>query len=194
MAGLTQPERLLYLNDNNITDISAVSGLTNLIRLSLSRTSISDISPLVGLTNLRLLYLSHNNITDISAVSGLTNLADLYLDGNDITDISVVSGLTNLRILLFRGNSISDLSPLVASVGLGSDDFVVVSENPLNRASIKTHIPALQNRGVTVGFDNVSVKVVEPVKRSRSEPPRRDFEQSIGGHHYHCGYGNFAPP
>ena len=37
---------------------------------------------------------------------------------------------------------------------LHSGDLVWLRENPLNYASIKTHIPALLSRGVTVDFDN----------------------------------------
>ena len=51
-------------------------------------------------------------------------------------------------------NSISDISPLVANTGLGSGDTVDLRRNPLSSASINTHIPALQRRGVTVEFDS----------------------------------------
>ena len=37
---------------------------------------------------------------------------------------------------------------------MGSGDEIDVRSNPLDYASIKTHIPALQSRGVTVEFDN----------------------------------------
>ena len=64
-----------------------------------------------------------------------------------------MAGLINLIELSLENNSISDISPLVANAGLGSGDTVSVSENPLNHASINTHIPALQSRGVEVYFD-----------------------------------------
>ena len=175
VSGLTN---LTYLNlvGNSISDISAVSGLTNLTRLILHDNDISDISAVSGLTNLTLLRLGGNDISDISAVSGLTNLTSLYLDNNDISDISAVSGLTNLAYLELGGNSvshisavsglkyltrlnlsnndISDISPLIASKGLDSGDTVDVRGNPLSYASIHTHIPTLQGRGVEVYFDD----------------------------------------
>ena len=58
-------------------------------------------------------------------------------------------------------NNITDLSPLVANTGLGSGDWIDVKENPLNYASIKTHIPALQSRGVAVEFDDVVTELVD---------------------------------
>ena len=145
---------ILALGGNNISDISAVSGLTNLGRLVLGGNNISDISAVSDLTNLEVLWLSENNITGLSGLAGLTNLGRLGLGGNNIMDISELAGLTNLTRLWLWGNNISDISPLVANAGLGSGDEVDVKGNPLNRASIETHIPALESRGVTVEFDN----------------------------------------
>ena len=148
--------RYLDLTSNSISDISALSRLTNLEILYIWGNSISDISVLSRLTNLKELYTGSNSISDISSLSGLTNLTMLYLDRNSISDISVLSRLTNLKVLDLDRNSISDISPLVANTGLGSGDTVDLKSNPLSNASINTHIPALQRRGVTVEFDSSS--------------------------------------
>ena len=145
----------LFLSDNAVSNISPLSGLNNLTHLTLSGNSISNISPLSGLNNLTWLDLDNNSISDISVLSGLNNLTWLDLWGNAITDISALSGLVFLTRLYLSNNSISDISPLVANTGLGSGDFVDVSENPLNAASINTHIPALESRGVTVEAEDL---------------------------------------
>ena len=152
LTGLTQLT-VLFLGNNSISDISPLTGLTNLKTLVLENNSISDISPLAGLTNLTQLRLYINSISDISPLAGLTQLTSLGLGRNNISDISPLAGLTNLTTLTLWTNSISDLSPLVANTGLGEGDRIDVSENPLNSASINTHIPALQSRGVEVYFD-----------------------------------------
>ena len=149
----------LYLWDNNISDISMVAGLTNLTRLWLWDNNISDLSPIAGLTQFTDLDLGLNNITDISAVAGLANLTRLWLDENQITDISAMAGLTQLNELYLDENQITDISPLVVNVGLASGDEVDLRGNPLNNTSIKTHVPALQSRGVLVEFDNIIVQV-----------------------------------
>ena len=151
VSGLTNLESL-NLRNNSITDISAVSGLTNLESLNLRNNSISDLSAVSGLTNLESLNLRNNSISDLSAVSGLTNLTWLNLRNNSISDLSAVSGLTSLTFLILDNNNVSDLSPLVENTGLGSGGTVSLWENPLSEASINTHIPALQSRGVTVEF------------------------------------------
>ena len=145
----------------NISDLTGLEGATNLRTLDvetenrwINSNSVSDLSPLTGLTKLRSLFLGDNNISDISTVAGLTKLTRLHLWNNNISDISAVAALTNLTSLWLQENNISDISPLVANAGLGSGDTVNVWRNPLSYQSIHTHIPTLQQRGVTVEFNN----------------------------------------
>ncbi len=153
VAGLTNLTEL-NLWGNSISDISPVAGLINLTQLDLDGNALSDISAVAGLTNLTFLDIWGTPISDISPVAGLTNLTVLGLGHNFISDISPVAGLTNLTQLWILHNSISDLSPLIANTGLGEGDRGVVTRNPLSSLSINTYVPALQNRGVTVEFDN----------------------------------------
>ena len=104
--------RDLTIRFNQISDISALSGLSNLTVLRLSCNQLIDIIALSGLTNLKYLNLANNQIGDISALSGLSNLTDLRLSGNQISDISALSGITNLKCLYLDFNQISDISAL----------------------------------------------------------------------------------
>ena len=159
LSSMTHLTSLSLLN-NNIADVSALipvlSDLTDLRDLNLNDNDITNLSPLAVLTNLTSLHLWNNNISDISAIVVLTNLTNLYLGNNSISDLSPLAELTNLTSLNLWNNNISDILPLVENTGLGSQDWgwVGVRENPLSYQSIHTHIPALQNRGVTVEFDN----------------------------------------
>jgi len=108
----------LYLNSNQIVDITALSGLTNLTELRLYGNQIVDITALSGLTNLRNLWLSHNQIVDISALSALTNLTELHLDNNEIANLGALSSLTNLTELWLPENQIVDISPLASLTNL----------------------------------------------------------------------------
>ena len=143
-------------SNKGIRSLAGLEHATNLQRLNLDSNSISDLSALSNLTNLTELSLQWNDISDISVLSNLTNLEILYLRGNSISSISALSNLTNLTSLRLQDNNISDISPLVANTGLGSGDEVNLKSNPLSSASINTHIPALQRRGVTVEFDSSS--------------------------------------
>ncbi len=151
LRGLTKLERL-GLFANSIEDVTPLRGLTRLEWLGLSDTSISDVTPLRELTRLEILGLSDNSIEDVTPLRGLTRLEWLGLSDNSIANIAPLSNLTNLQRLGLSDNSISDLAPLVANTGLGEGDEIDVSNNPLSATSINTHIPALQSRGVDVGF------------------------------------------
>ena len=125
----------LYATSENITNLTGLEHATNLTELGLVDNNITDISPLAGLTKLRLLWLDNNSISDIFAIAGLTNLSELRL----------------------LNNAISDISPLVRNAGLGSADWIDLRGNFLNNASINTHIPTLQSRGIVVEFDEIVV-------------------------------------
>ena len=155
VTGLTNL-KVLSLWANSISDISPVEALTNLTELYLSGNLISDISPVADSNQLTWLHLQSNRISDIAALASLTNLTALRLDHNSISDISVLSKLIQLTELRLDRNSLTDISPLVANTGLRNGDTVGVRENPLSSTSIKTHIPILQSRGVTVEFDDVT--------------------------------------
>jgi Leucine-rich repeat (LRR) protein len=108
----------LYLDNNQISDVSALSGLTNLVWLHLENNQISDISALSNLTNLTYLYLYNNQISDILALSSLTNLTHVRLDNNQIIDISALSSLTNLIRLYLNDNQIVGISALSSMTNL----------------------------------------------------------------------------
>jgi len=110
----------LSLDFNQISDISPLSGMTNLTSLSLDSNQISDISLFSGMTNLTDLSLDFNQISDISPLSGMINFTSLSLDSNQISDISLLSGMTNLINLSLGYNQISDISPLLGMTNLTS--------------------------------------------------------------------------
>ena len=146
--------RCLNLSENNIDgNISALLGLTGLTCLRLGGNEIDDVSPLSGLVNLSTLILSDNNISDVSPLSGLVNLSTLDLSDNDISDISPLSGLIGLDWLDLSNNSVSDIQPLVDNPGIGGT--IILDNNPLDAPSYYEGIPELEDRGVTVTYEGV---------------------------------------
>jgi cysteine-rich repeat protein len=120
LSGLTNLVSI-NLGWNRISDISPLNSLTNLVGISLHHNNISDISPLNSLinpTNLTYIDFTNNQISDISSLSGLTNLASLRIFRNQISDISSLSGLTNLNSLDLAYNQISDISSLSGLINL----------------------------------------------------------------------------
>ncbi len=125
---------------NRISDISALSNLTNLTTLHLVWNEISDISPLSNLTSLTILTLAFNQIEDISSLSGLTELTTLTLAENQISDISALSALTKLEGLFLLGNQITDISPLSALINITN---LRLDMNQINDISPLSNLTAL---------------------------------------------------
>jgi hypothetical protein len=116
LTGLEHATNLtvLYLEMNQVSNLSPIAGLTKLTDLYVGYNRITDISPLSGLTNLRkLTFYDNADISDISSLSGLTQLTSLHFGSNQVSDISALSGLTNLTSLSFSVNPVSDISALV---------------------------------------------------------------------------------
>jgi len=121
LTGLTNLTGL-DLGSNHISDITPLARLNNLTWISLDGNQISDTTPLTGLTNLTELGLGSNHISDTTPLAGLTNLTSLNLSGNQINDsgITPLAGLTNLTELDLISNHISDTTPLAGLTNLTS--------------------------------------------------------------------------
>ena len=104
--------RELYLQSNQISDLTPLQNLTGLLVLLLWNNQISDLKPLKNLTSLKRLYLSYNQISDLKPLKNLTSLEELSLTSNQISDLSPLQNLTGLVYLYLDNNQISDLNPL----------------------------------------------------------------------------------
>ena len=108
----------LDLDDNLISDVSPLKDLINLTWLDVDDNEISDLSPFENMTKLTYLDLNGNKISDLSSLKNMTELMELDLDGNKISDISALKDLINLKILDLHDNEILDISPLKNMVNL----------------------------------------------------------------------------
>ena len=84
LLGLTE----LDATGSSIANLEGVQYCADLTRLWLYENKIVDISALSGLTNLNSLALGSNNVVDISALSGLADLDSLGLGNNQIVSIA----------------------------------------------------------------------------------------------------------
>lgn len=124
--------------------------LLDLTHLTAQERGIENLTGLEHAHNLRRLDLYGNAISDISPLADLTQLAGLYISDNNISDISPLAELEQLKKLHIWDNNISDISPLAELKNLTE---LYITRNPLSYASINIHIPALQAKGIVMGFD-----------------------------------------
>lgn len=105
----------MWLNENQIQDISVVRGMKKLSQLSLCGNKLTDVQAAMDLPRLRSLDLSRNAIETLPEdMSGLKSLISLDLSDNPgITDVSSVSSVKSLqRLSLVGDNAIKDIRPL----------------------------------------------------------------------------------
>ena len=160
LANLTQLT-YLFLGDTAVSDVAPLANLTQLTELSLSNTAVSDVAPLANLTQLTYLFLGDTAVSDVAPLANLTQLTGLYLWYTSVSDVAPLANLTQLTQLELNGTAVSDVAPLVGLnlTGISWDSNSIglsLTGCPLSYASIHTHIPALQAKGIEVRFDNVA--------------------------------------
>ncbi len=105
---------------NNI--IGPLADFTNLEELELDFLGAPaiDISFLSNLGKLRKLTIYNSQIADISPLSDLSNLENLIFEANGYKDLFPLAKLTKLKSLELASNSINDFGPLAELENLGS--------------------------------------------------------------------------
>ena len=167
--------RSLQLLNNKITDISSLTGPTNLVslglygnhvtnlnlatfptlgELNLGTNQLTNIGFLTGAVSLQTNVLTLNSITNLTPLTGLTNLTWLDLSYNSASNLTPLVGLKKLRFLDLSYNRFVDLAPLITNAqqgGLGSNDVLYVTGDPLTSFATTNQIPTLRNTyGLTV--------------------------------------------
>ncbi|MFC2159664.1 CotH kinase family protein, partial [Actinomycetota bacterium] len=86
---------ILNLRRNDITDITALSGLKELVYLNIhSNRNIESIAPIAGLTSLRTLIMRNVNAgKEVELLANLVNLKKLNIRNCSISDISFIADL-----------------------------------------------------------------------------------------------------
>ena len=145
LAGLSGV-RELDLRDNAITDLSPLSDLSELEVLDLSGNRIEELWPLAGLPALQRLNLSDNRIDDIATLSGLTGLEVLDLSGNRIEELWPLAGLPALERLNLSGNRITDIDMLSGLSGL---EVLLLNRNRVADVEVLSPLTGLANLGLS---------------------------------------------
>jgi len=147
LTGLNYATNLtkLYLCNNNLTNISLLSGLTKMKYLYLWQNfNLADLSSLAAMTNLRYLQVFDCNITDIGVVSNFTKLEGLSLGNNLISNISPVNDINTLKYLSVSNNDISNIYAVADINGLLELDLSDNYISDINALSGLTNIVKLK--------------------------------------------------
>ena len=126
------------LSDNDLTVIGASIALTD---LSLTDCNLSSITPLAGLHNLVRLDLSGNSIRDLTALTNMHQLEQLHLSYNAVNSIGVVSSLPELRVLDLSYNNLNSIATIGTCVAIEELD---VTHNKLSDISAVGNLKKLK--------------------------------------------------
>jgi predicted Ser/Thr protein kinase len=110
----------LYVNYQELSDISPLSQLQNLTNVNLRHTRVADISALSGMESLENVNLYDTNVKDVSCLDACPRLAALDVGRTLIPSLGKVGGGATLRTL-----SLKDLNLLSLD---GIDRFVHLEE------------------------------------------------------------------
>ncbi len=154
LEGLTN----LTASNVGIIDLTGLEYATDLTVLQLDNNNITDLSPLSGLTGLTHLYIWNNfDLSDLSPLAGMVQLEELWSNGNQVQDVGPLQNLTALTAIGLRNNQVQDIGALVANSGLGTGDYIDLRDNPLGFEAACLDIPELESRGVAVDHDHLCI-------------------------------------
>jgi formylglycine-generating enzyme required for sulfatase activity len=153
LQGLAAAHNLntLFLDDNQLTDLSFPEGLTNLTSLSLlvlSGNPFTNLPLLDGLTNLTRLQVETGGLTNLTLPAGLTKLTELRLGFNHLPSLTLRAEMTNLSVLSLFNNQLTNLT---LPPNLTSLSWLDLDGNQLSRLTLP---PGLTQLGVLIVGDN----------------------------------------
>lgn len=130
--------RIIYINNNNVSDLNPLASNSDLEILDASSNQIADLSPFQGLT-LFSLNLADNNISDLASIAGAT-IEGLDLSDNQIANVQPLSLVSSLASLTLRNNLVSDLSSLSGNESLL---YMVLDNNRISEVDWASGLPNL---------------------------------------------------
>ena len=148
----------IFLDWNELTDLTPLSSLTELTKISFSGNTVTDLTPLASLENLRNLTAINNKIETLEPIANLSNIDYICLDGNKLTSIQETSNWTNLEEISCSNNLIEQIPNLELLQGL---ERINLSGNKIQSLSQIANLEALTN----LEIDNNGLTSLEGIEK-----------------------------
>ncbi len=144
-------------HDLDIDDLTGLEAFTSIRSALFMNGGFSDLTPLTGDSQLTTLEISGSSVTDLTPLAGLPALTTVYLEDTPVADLTPLAGVATLRSLFLHGTALTDAGQLEGFTGLSSveigdnpaSDFRVLAGLPLSRLII---IDAELSRLDEIGF------------------------------------------
>ena len=102
----------IFLDWNEITDLTPISNFKTLEKISFSGNQIVDLTPLAKLENLENVIGINNKIETIEPIKDLKNVKYINLDGNLLEEIRGIENWIYLKEISFQNNKIKEIPNL----------------------------------------------------------------------------------
>lgn len=161
--------KILYLENNKLTELPEMKGLSSLETLSLANNEFAEYpTQLSQLAKLKVLSLSGNKLTEIESMASNTALTTLYLNYNELTSlpggIEALGLLSEVSISHNKIEEISESISLLQSLERFDISFNLLTDIPENISEIS----GLQMLDVNFNFIDINGDVADKLKKMDS--------------------------
>lgn len=137
----------LFVNYQELSDISALAALEYLEAANFRHTRIKDVSALSGMPRLKYVCLFDTNVSDISCLDSCPRLLDVELGSSLIESVGGMAGFDSVRSLSLRDLNLASLE--------GMERFLRLERLDLMNTTVKDLSPLLS-------LPNLKSVVVDP--------------------------------
>lgn len=142
----------LIADNNNITTLSVLSGMSKLESISLASNKLANLDGLENSIHLTAINAKSNLLTNINGLKNTTLLTDINLSDNKLTSVSVVDNSSNcVEKIHLDNNRLTDIEFVRESDEL---EYLSASDNRI------TDITPLYNKPKLIGFDLSGNRIV----------------------------------
>lgn len=131
----------IFLDWNEITDLTPLKDFSNLTKISFSGNQVEDVTPLASLTNLTNITAINNPIKTIEPLKNLSNVKYICLDGNHLTNINTIQNWNHLEEISFQNNQIVEVPNLSNLTNLES---INISHNKIQTINNLSRLEKLE--------------------------------------------------
>lgn len=156
-------EKVLYLADKNITDVSPLAVCKEVRSLVLSNNQITDLTPLQTLPVLESLHINKNPIINIEPLANIKGLQSIYFSDTQVKDLRALASLYKLRKITMENIPAVNFDVLPKLKGLTALSVSVMNIEQLiaitdNRSLRELHIHQL------TGVSDVDLSLLAKLK------------------------------
>jgi len=145
------PALSLHLQGPDVTDVTQIKGLSNLVQLDLNNTRVASLPSLQNSFELTQINLSFTGISDLAPVAEVKALKQLNLSFTHIRNLAPLKNLRELVVLdLHNDTDLTDIRSLVTVTGLEELDLSATSVSDVRALQGLTKLRKLDLSGTNI--------------------------------------------